>query len=211
MGTFNTPIAADGKILVYGASTGMGMFTVQLAKAAGYRVVATASPRNFELCKALGADAVVDYSDAGNAVSQIKEITGGGVSRAIDLIALKDSLIISLNSFGDGPDNQLRLTLPRPEETASLRPDVNVVNTIVYTAFGKVRPTAQEDTDRKPFSILEAISFPAIPENRAFHEQLVKIAPQLITDYNIRPPPIDVRDGLESIDQAIEEMRVSLI
>ena len=40
----------------------VGMFAIQLAHAAGYKVVTTASPRNHELCKSLGADAVFDVS-----------------------------------------------------------------------------------------------------------------------------------------------------
>ncbi len=36
------------------------MFAIQLAHIAGYKVVTTASPRNFDLCKSLGADAVFD-------------------------------------------------------------------------------------------------------------------------------------------------------
>lgn len=42
----------------------VGMFSLQLAHLAGYKVVAVASPRNWELCKALGADAVYDVSPA---------------------------------------------------------------------------------------------------------------------------------------------------
>ena len=38
------------------------MFAVQLAKLAGYKIVSTSSPRNFELVKLLGADVVVDVS-----------------------------------------------------------------------------------------------------------------------------------------------------
>jgi NADPH:quinone reductase-like Zn-dependent oxidoreductase len=48
--------------LVYGGSTAVGMFAVQLAKLAGYKVVATASPKNFDLVKSYGADEVVDVS-----------------------------------------------------------------------------------------------------------------------------------------------------
>ena len=40
----------------------VGMFALQLAKVAGYKVVTVASPRNFDLCKALGADYVFDVS-----------------------------------------------------------------------------------------------------------------------------------------------------
>ena len=40
----------------------VGQYAIQLAKIAGYRVVTTASPRNFELLKSYGADAVFDVS-----------------------------------------------------------------------------------------------------------------------------------------------------
>jgi NADPH:quinone reductase-like Zn-dependent oxidoreductase len=36
------------------------MFAIQLAHIAGYKVVTTASPKNHELCKSLGADEVFD-------------------------------------------------------------------------------------------------------------------------------------------------------
>lgn len=40
------------------------MFALQLAHLAGYKVVTVASPKNWELCKSLGADAVFDVSAA---------------------------------------------------------------------------------------------------------------------------------------------------
>lgn len=49
-------------LLVWGASTSVGSNAVQLAAAAGYEVVATASTRNFELAKRLGASQVFDYA-----------------------------------------------------------------------------------------------------------------------------------------------------
>lgn len=125
-------------ILVYGGSTGMGIFTIQLAKAAGYKVVAVQSEHNFELVKSYGADEVVDYKNADKAVEQIKQITGGGVKLAVDLISLEDSIAICLKCFKEGSDNKLRLTLPQPESTKTIRSDVDVVNTLAYTAFGYV-------------------------------------------------------------------------
>lgn len=50
--------------LVWGASTSVGCNAVQLVKAAGYEVVATASSRNFEYVKQLGASHVFDYKAA---------------------------------------------------------------------------------------------------------------------------------------------------
>jgi NADPH:quinone reductase-like Zn-dependent oxidoreductase len=49
-------------ILIHGGSGGVGSFAVQIAKALGARVIATASAANQDLLKQLGADAAVDYT-----------------------------------------------------------------------------------------------------------------------------------------------------
>jgi NADPH:quinone reductase-like Zn-dependent oxidoreductase len=50
-------------VLIWGGSTSVGSAAVQLAAAAGYEVVATASPRNFAYVRGLGASQVFDYND----------------------------------------------------------------------------------------------------------------------------------------------------
>jgi NADPH:quinone reductase-like Zn-dependent oxidoreductase len=49
-------------LLVWGGSTIVGSNAIQLAAAAGYEVITTASPRNFEYVKSLGAAQVFDYN-----------------------------------------------------------------------------------------------------------------------------------------------------
>ena len=50
-------------VLIWGGSTSVGSAAVQLAAAAGYEVVTTASPRNFDYVRELGASQVFDYND----------------------------------------------------------------------------------------------------------------------------------------------------
>jgi len=58
----NAKLAAGQTILIHGAAGGVGHFAVQFAKLKGARVIATASPRNHEFLRSLGADQVIDYN-----------------------------------------------------------------------------------------------------------------------------------------------------
>lgn len=60
-------------ILIYSGATSAGLFAIQLAKAAGYTVVATASPRSFDLVRSYGADKVFDYRSSTSVAEIIRE------------------------------------------------------------------------------------------------------------------------------------------
>lgn len=49
------------KVLIHGGAGAVGIFGIQLAKAKGAYVAATASPRNHAFLKSIGADVVIDY------------------------------------------------------------------------------------------------------------------------------------------------------
>jgi NADPH:quinone reductase-like Zn-dependent oxidoreductase len=55
-------LRAGQTILIHGGSGGVGSFAVQIAKARGARVIATASTANQDLLKQLGADVAIDYT-----------------------------------------------------------------------------------------------------------------------------------------------------
>ncbi|MEU0509761.1 zinc-binding dehydrogenase [Amycolatopsis sp. NPDC006125] len=73
----NAGIAAGEWVLVEAAAGGVGSLLVQLARAAGARVVGAAGgSRKLELVRELGADVVVDYTQPGWA-KEVLDATGG--------------------------------------------------------------------------------------------------------------------------------------
>lgn len=55
-------LSAGQTVLIHGGSGGVGSFAVQIAKARGAKVIATASSANLDLLKQLGADVALDYT-----------------------------------------------------------------------------------------------------------------------------------------------------
>lgn len=78
----NAKVGSGDTVLVHGGAGGVGSLVVQLAAARGARVVATASARNVEFVRGLGAAQVVDYraarfEDAVRDVDAVIDTVGG--------------------------------------------------------------------------------------------------------------------------------------
>lgn len=88
-GLFQRACATRGEtVLVHGASGGVGIAAVQLAKSVGLNVIATAgSERGRQLVGEQGADLVLDH-DAANHLDQAMEFTNGrGVDIVLEMLA----------------------------------------------------------------------------------------------------------------------------
>ncbi|MEP7159512.1 MAG: NADP-dependent oxidoreductase [Dermatophilaceae bacterium] len=75
-------IDKGGSIFVAGASGAIGTFALQLARARGWQVAASASPRNHDYLRSLGAAVTVDYHDAGWP-EQVRQWRPDGVDGAL--------------------------------------------------------------------------------------------------------------------------------
>jgi NADPH:quinone reductase-like Zn-dependent oxidoreductase len=70
-------------LLVWGGSTSVGSNAIQLAAAAGYEVITTASPRNFDYVRTLGATRAFDYNSPSVVSDIIAAFTGRTLAGAI--------------------------------------------------------------------------------------------------------------------------------
>lgn len=77
----------DEKVLIHAGAGGVGTYAIQLAKQAGAYVITTASEKNHELLKKLGADEVIDYHTTNFAevlsdIDVVFDTMGGEIQKA---------------------------------------------------------------------------------------------------------------------------------
>lgn len=73
-------------VLIHGGAGGVGSFAVQLAKACGARVIASAGTQNQETLKGLGVDVAVDYTRQDPVEVALEETGGEGVDAVFDAV-----------------------------------------------------------------------------------------------------------------------------
>jgi NADPH:quinone reductase len=84
-------------VLIHGGAGGVGSFAVQIAKAAGARVLATAGTKNQETLKALGADVAIDYAQDDVTETALDDTAGAGVDAVLDNVG-GDTVVDSITA-----------------------------------------------------------------------------------------------------------------
>jgi NADPH:quinone reductase-like Zn-dependent oxidoreductase len=87
-----SPKPRGSSILIWGGSSSVGSSAIQLAVASGLRVVSTASKRNFEYVKSLGAETVIDHSSPTVVDDLVTALKGSIFVGAYDSIGLPESV-----------------------------------------------------------------------------------------------------------------------
>ena len=115
-------LRADETLLIHGAAGGVGSFAVQYARHVGARVLATASARNHDYLRGLGADEVIDYTqqdftEAASDCDAVLDTIGGEVHRRSFSVLRPGGLLIHI--------------APPPPGFTPPRDDVTVVRPLV--------------------------------------------------------------------------------
>lgn len=87
-----SPPSSKKIVMIYGGSTSVGSSAIQLAKAAGAQVIAVASESNWDYCRALGADHLLDYKKQGWVDQAISLVSTTGLTGIFDTISKPSSL-----------------------------------------------------------------------------------------------------------------------
>jgi NADPH:quinone reductase-like Zn-dependent oxidoreductase len=149
-------VQARDKVLIIGASGGVGTFAVQIAKAFGAEVTGVCSPAKMDLVRALGADHVVDYThddfaDGDQRYDTILDIGGNNrLSRLRRVLTPRGRLVIvggeTDGRWLGGFDRQLRAVALSPlvsQKLGILAAKENVDDLAVLRELmesGKIKP-----------------------------------------------------------------------
>jgi NADPH:quinone reductase-like Zn-dependent oxidoreductase len=105
-------LSSGQTLLIHGAAGGVGTFAVQLAKMRGARVIATASKKNHDFLRSLGADEVIDYN-----TTKFEEVVHG-VDAVLDTIT-GETMERSWKTLKKGGILVSILDPPSPEKAAA--------------------------------------------------------------------------------------------
>ena len=207
--------AQSNWILIYGGSSSVGLFAIQLAKFAGLKVVTVCSPKNFELVKQHGADAVVDYRDSQVAIQAIRKATSSSLTVAFDCIGEGDSPIICIEAMtGEGERRIVSVTPPSDTATQlAAKSRVKLNRVMAFTLFGLVSGELFNRvwlliTFMQPVPLGPDITAPANPRDRAFFVKLNQHIPVLFGNFGLKVNPItDMEGGLDGIPAGFELMK----
>ncbi|KAL1893478.1 hypothetical protein Cpir12675_004086 [Ceratocystis pirilliformis] len=167
-------------ILIYGGSGAMGSMGIQFAKLSGFKVITTCSPRNFDLVKALGADHVFDYNDAGSAAA-IRQLTNDKLAYAWDTISKPETGRFCAEALSTEGGKYSSL-LPGVEDAIKeVNPRVQVDMSVFYAAFGE------------PFKLVAEV--PADMENYEFAKKIWSLSAGWLSEGKIKPSEVDLNRG----------------
>jgi NADPH:quinone reductase-like Zn-dependent oxidoreductase len=102
-------LVAGQTVLIHGGSGGVGHLAIQIAKARGAKVIATASTPNQDFLKSLGADVAIDYTkqkfeDIAKDVDVVLDSVGGDTLTRSYGVVKKGGIIVSIVDDPDGKE-----------------------------------------------------------------------------------------------------------
>ena len=186
-------LQSDDRFMVHGGTSGIGTAAIQLAKAFGATVIATAgSPEKCQACRDLGADHAINYRDE-DFVAAAKAATGGrGVDLILDMVggdyisrnydaAAESGRIVQI-AFLNGPKVEVdfrRLMMKRLTHTGStLRPRTIAEKAAIAAELqAKVWPLIEAGRCKpvmfKTFPLAQAAAAHALMESNAHIGKIV--------------------------------------
>ncbi|KAH8832184.1 chaperonin 10-like protein [Flagelloscypha sp. PMI_526] len=180
----SAPTTIKAPILIWGASTAVGHYAIQLASLSGYKVITTASPAVFDEVKALGASQVFDYKDP-ETPKKIQAVAPE-LTLAIDTAGGKGTLdLISAALSPTSTSNKIFSIVNDSSSSTPLPSNTTVEYTIVYQVLGFPFKLGEWEIPLHPSDVAGSLDFvknvyPSLfsgGENRKVKVQKLRVMP----------------------------------
>ncbi|SCO04922.1 related to oxidoreductase [Fusarium fujikuroi] len=191
-------------VLIWGAGTSVGKNAVQLAVAAGYDVVATASPKNWDIIRGLGASSVFDYrslSAIDDVVASLKDrrcagavaIGQGSLAKCVD--------IIKTIPGAEKKVAQVTLDMPASPPTSKLSMVPFVAKYLWLSSTNRLKVLSSGVQSKFVFGT-DIMEWDAEGKIASFLSEALEFG-----EYALPSEAHIVGSGLESISEALKEVR----
>lgn len=187
----NRKSGKDTSVLIWGGSSSVGLYAIQIARQHNFNVLTVCSPKHHEHVKALGADYVFDYKSE-NVVEQIKGVAPR-LQYIFDTIGDKSSSSTASHALGEG-GGVLCTVRPGKANTEGVSSQAKVTDVLVWTAFLK-------DHQYKDFK------WPAHEADHKLARELFENLPKWLEDGTIKANKPKVLKGLEKVPDGFQEYR----
>jgi len=147
VGEANSIVDQDQIVLIHGGSGGVGSFAIQIAKARGAKVIATASTVNQDFLKQLGADVAVDYTkqkfeDVAHDVDFVLDTVGGDALKRSYGVVKKKGTIVTIVSKCDKDEAKRREIRCQTLWSHPDSPELSAIRNLIEA--GKVKPVVSQ-------------------------------------------------------------------
>ncbi|KAH7082006.1 hypothetical protein BKA63DRAFT_224198 [Paraphoma chrysanthemicola] len=187
----NRQAGKDTAVLIWGGSSSVGAYAIQIAALHGFKVITTCSPRHFERVKALGADYAFDYR-ADDVVDCIRR-AAPNLEYVFDTIGAGQSSATASQALCE-QGGTLCTVRPGKANTESVTARTKVTDVLVWTAFLK---------DHRYGDFF----WPANKDDHELASELFEKLPGWLDDGTIKPSVPRVLKGLETVPEGFQEYR----
>ncbi|OQE44389.1 hypothetical protein PENCOP_c002G02378 [Penicillium coprophilum] len=178
-------------LLVWGGSSSVGLYAIQIASMYGMEVITTCSPKHADLVRSYGARHVFDYKDE-DVVGKIKEVTPE-LRFVFDTIGNTTSSPTASQALKDGVGNVCTVR-PGKANTENVTPGTRVTDVLVWTSFLKDHAYG-------------TFKWPASKEDHELSSELFEKLPAWLEKGTLKPSHPKSYQSLESVPKGFQEYR----
>ncbi|KNG83460.1 alcohol dehydrogenase [Aspergillus nomiae NRRL 13137] len=183
---------AQGKsVLVWGGSTSVGLYSIQIASLYGFDVITTCSPQNAELVRSYGAKYAFDYKDE-EVAEEIRK-AAPNIYHVFDTVGDRGSSLTASRVFGSR-QGCICTVRPGKANTEGVSEKAHVTDVLVWTAFLKDHSYGK-------------FHWPASEKDHELASELFEKLGPWLEEGTIKPNVTKVLSGLDAVSDGFQRYR----